>query len=69
MELEPLQWKYKKLIDLHDVLYLPDISDTLYSIIEHSHQPNFLFVIENVATTVGFPTLTILAKTNKEITL
>ena len=69
MELEPLQCKYKKMIELHDVLYVPDIADTLYSIIEHSRQPDWSFVIENGATTVGFPTFTLLKKTNKEITL
>ena len=45
-----------KLIELHNVLYFPDISDTLYSIIEHGHQPDCSFVIKNGATTVGFPT-------------
>ena len=69
MELEPLQCKYKKIIELHDVLYFPDISDTLFSIIENGHQPYCSFVIKNGDTTVWFPTFTVLAKTNKEITL
>ena len=59
----------KKLIELHNVLYVPDIDDTLYSIIEHNRQPDCLLVINNGATTVGFPTFTLLAKTNKETTL
>ena len=57
------------LIELHDVLYVPDISDTLYSIIEHGCQPDCLFVINNGSTAVGFTTFTLLSKTNKEITL
>ena len=28
------------LIELHDVLYVPEISDTLYSIIKHGRQPD-----------------------------
>ena len=65
-----MQWKYrKKLIELHDFLYVPDIADTLYFIIEHGHQPDCSFVINNGATTVGFPTFTLLTKTNKDINL
>ena len=69
MKLEPLQCKYKKLIELHDVLYVPDIFDTLYSIIEHGSQPSWSFVINNGATAIEFPTFTLLAKTNAEINL
>ena len=69
MELEPLQWKYKKLIELHDVLYFPDISYTLYSIVEHGCRPDLSFVIENGPTTVGFTTFNLITKTHKEITL
>ena len=57
------------LIELHDVLYVPDISNNLYSIIEHGRQPDCLFVIKNGATIVWFTTFTLLDKTNKEITL
>ena len=57
------------LIELHDVLYVPDISNTLSSIIEHGCQPDCLFVVKNGANTVGFPIFTLLTKTNKEITL
>ena len=69
MELEPLQWKYKKMIELHTVIYVPDISYTLYSIIEHGHQPDCSFVIKNVSTKFGFPTFTLLVNTNKDINL
>ena len=58
-----------KLIELHYVLYVPHIAYTLYSIIEHSRQPGCSFFIENGATTVGFPTFTLLENTHKEITL
>ena len=57
------------MIELHDVLYVPGISDTLYSFIEHGCQPDCLFLIKNGATTVVFPTFTLLTKTNKYITL
>ena len=57
------------MIEIHDVLYVPDIYDTLYSIIEHGHQPDCSFVIKNGAITVGFTTFTLLEKTNKEINL
>ena len=69
MKLEPLQWKYITLIELHDVLDVSEIPDTLYSIIEHGCWPDCSFVNENEATTVGFPTFIFLEKTNKEITL
>ena len=69
MELEKLQWKYILLIELHNVLYVPEIYDTLYSIIENGSQPDCSFMIENGATIVGFPTFTLPEKTNKEITL
>ena len=58
-----------KLIELHDVLYFPDTSDTLCYIIEHSCQTDLSFLIKNGATTVRFPTLTLLANTHKEIIL
>ena len=61
--------KQNRLIELHDVLYVPNIADTIYSIIEHSHQPEFLVVIKNGATTVGFTTFILLENTNKEISL
>ena len=57
------------MIELHNVLFAPDIANTLYSIIEHSRQPDYLLVIKNGATTVGFPTFTLLANNNKEMTL
>ena len=69
MDLEPLPWNIYILIELHDVLYVPEITNTLYSAIEHVRQPDCLFVTNNGATTVGFPTFTLLDKTNKEITL
>ena len=55
----------KIFIELHDVLYVPYILDTLYSIIDHGRQPDCLFVIKNGATTVSFPTFTLQSKTNK----
>ena len=58
-----------KFIELHDVLYVPYISDTLYSIIKHDRQTDFSFVIDNGATTVGFHTFTFLEKTNKDISV
>ena len=66
--MEPLQWGKKK-IELHNFLYVLDISNTFYSIINHGRQPDWLFVIKNGAITVGFPTFTLLANTNKKITL
>ena len=57
------------MIELHDVLYVPDISYTLYSIIKNGRQPYLSIVIYNGSTTVGFPTFTLLENTNKEITL
>ena len=57
------------MIELHDVLYVLDIAYTLYSVVEHGRQPDWLFVIENGATTLGFPIFTLLGKTNKDITL
>ena len=60
---------HDRLIELHDVLYVLDIFETLYSIIEHNHQPDFLFVIKNRANTVGFSTFTLMEKTSKEIYL
>ena len=58
-----------KKIELHDVLYVPDIAGILYSITKHGSQPYCSFMINNVATIVGFPIFTLLAKINKEITL
>ena len=52
-------------IELHDVLYVPDIAYTLYSIIKHGCQHDYLFVIKNEVTILGFPTFTLLFKTNK----
>ena len=69
MELEPFKWKYKKMIVLHNFLYVTGIANTLYSIINHDHQPDCSLVIENGATTVEFPTFILLAKTNKDISL
>ena len=54
-----------KLIELHNVLYFPDVYDTLYSVIEHGCLPDCSFVINNGAIKVGFPKFTLLAKTNK----
>ena len=31
----------KKFIELHNVLYVPGIADTLYSLIEHGRQPDY----------------------------
>ena len=69
MELEPLHWTYIFLIDLHYALYVLDIYNTLCSIIKHGCQPNCSFVINNGPTKVVFPTFTLLANINKEITL
>ena len=62
---ETLQWKFKNLIELHNILYVPDISNTLDFIIDHGPQPDCSFLINNGATAVGFPTFTLLAKNNK----
>ena len=59
----------KQLIELHNVLYVPDITSLLYCIIEHGSQPDCSFVIKNGATTVGFPTFTLLDNTNKDMIL
>ena len=57
------------MIELRYVLYAPDISETLYPIIEHGRQHDWSFVIKNGDTKVVFPTFTLLDKANKEITL
>ena len=52
MELKKLWWNTEKIIVLHGVLHVPDISDTLYYITEHGRQPDCLFMIDNGATAV-----------------
>ena len=54
-----------KIIELYDILYVPDIADTLHSIIYPGRQIYCLFVTENGDTTVVFTTFTLLAKTHK----
>ena len=67
MELESSQWIF--FIALQNFLYVTNIPDTLKYIINHSCQPDCLFVIDNVATTVRYTTFILLVKDNKGITL
>ena len=67
MELEALQWDFFNWVKRCPIC--PGHCRTLYCIIEHGRQTDCLLVIENGVTTVGFTTFTLLAKTNKEITL
>ena len=47
-------------IELHDVLYVPDISNILYSVIKQGCRTDCSFVVKNGATTLEFPTFTLL---------
>jgi len=57
------------IVTLHDVLYVPSLSDPLFSVQKHVSQPGNYVHIENAKATIAFPTFITTIPINTEIYL
>eukprot|EP00957_Ditylum_brightwellii_P095444 7269993-Ditylum_brightwellii.AAC.2 len=58
-----------KIIELIGVVYIPDLSETLFSTLEHGCNTNCSFSIQDNCATLGFQDFELTANVSKEITL
>ena len=56
-------------IELHNVLLVPDLEDTLFSITEHIQSPNCSLRVEKNKYTLFYPTFNIIARLDNEVHL
>ena len=56
-------------IELHNVLLVPDLEDTLFSITEHIQSPNYSLTADKNKYTLFYPTFNILARLDNEVHL
>ena len=56
-------------IELHNVLLVPDLEDTLFSITEHIQSPNCSLRAEKNKYTLFYPTFNIIARLDNEVHL
>ena len=54
-------------VELHNVLFVPDLEDTLFSITEHIQSPNCSLKAEKNKYTLSNPTFNIIAKLDNEV--